>query len=273
MPQRQLYMKPKPKPKPRPKPRPKHPAGEKNWALRSILVVLLIFAAGGFGWWWKDQVLVRQVNFKGLQHTDEAVLLKMIHVDSTFLFFNLDPVMIADRVRRHPWVENADVQRFPNATLSVEVLEREPVMLLMDQDGYPDRYLDADGFQMPFLKQAVYDVPLITGLAEPMHTMHPVKHRALLKLLGELERIPPQVDALISAFEIEKTGEISLYTTPKPNRGSIHVILGRDQFVEKLSKLHAFWHEAVLQKEDVEFASIDLRFDSQIITKEVRLSQ
>ena len=106
-----------------------------------------------------------------------------------------------------------------------------------------------------------------------MHTIKPVQHRALLKLLDDLRRVPPEVDALISAFEVEDTGEISLHTTPKPGRGSIRVQLGRDQFTEKLSKLYAFWHEAVLRKDDVDFASIDLRFDSQIITKEVRLSQ
>ena len=255
------------------KPKPKTPAEEKNWTLRSILVVLLIIAAGGFGWWWQGQVLIQRVNIEGLQYTDEAVLREMIHVDSTHLFFHLDPVMIADRVRRHPWVKDADVQRYPNATLSIEVVERKPAMLVMNPDGYPDRYLDADGFQMPFLKQAVYDVPLVTGLTEEVNTMHPVKHRALLKLLNELERIPPQVDALISSFQIEKSGEISMHTTPRPGRGSIHVMLGRDQFIEKLSRLYAFWHEAVLKKEDVTFTSLDLRFDSQIITKEVRLSQ
>ncbi len=246
---------------------------EKNWTLRSFLAVLLIVAAGGFGWWWKDQVLVRQVNIKGLQHAYEAMVREMIHVDSSLQFFQLDPVMIADRVRRHPWVEDAAVQRFPNATLRIEVTERKPVALVMDQHGYPDRYLDVHGFQMPFLKQAVYDVPLVSGLSEPMHTLQPVKHRALLKLLNDLDRVAPRVGALISAFEIENTGEISLHTAPKPGRGSIQVMLGRDQFVEKLSKLHAFWHEAVLNKQEVDFASIDLRFDSQIITKEVRLSQ
>ena len=262
-------MKSKSKAKPQQRPRME----EKNWSFRSFLMVLVLIAAGVFGWWWKGQVLVKQVSIDGLEYTDEEVLRKMIHVDSSLYFFELDPVMIADRVRRHPWVEDAEVYRYPNATLSIDVEERLPAVLVMDDQGRPERYLDNDGFQMPFIKEAVFDVPLLTGLAEPMHSIHPIKHRALLKLLKELEDIPPKVDALISAFEIETTGEVSLHTTPKPGRGSIAVLLGRDQFAEKLSKLYAFWHKAVLTKEDVDFASIDLRFDSQIITQEVRLSQ
>ncbi len=248
-------------------------AEEKNWSVRSMLTILLVIAAGIFGWWWKDQVLVRQVTITGLQHAGEAEVREMIHVDSTLLFFNLQPVMIADRVRRHPWIEDATVTRYPNATLGIEVTERYPTMLFIGKDGEPDRYLDAEGFQMPFIKEAVYDVPLLIGLEESVHSIRPVKHRALLKLLHDLERVPAEVDALISAFEIEKSGEINLHTAPKPGRGSIQVRLGRDKFLEKLSKLHAFWHEAVLKKDEVDFASIDLRFDSQIITKEVRLSQ
>ncbi len=248
-------------------------ATENNWTLRSLLVLVLIVAAGGFGWWWKDQVLVRKVAIEGIRYADEEMLRDMIRVDSSMLFFELNPVMIADRVRRHPWVEDAYVQRYPNATLKIDVIEREPAMLLIGEDGRPERYLDPNGFQMPFFKEAVYDVPLLTGFVEPMSEIRPVTNRALLNLLAELKHIPPKVDALVSAFEVKETGEISLHTTPKPGRGSIHVLLGRDQFHEKLSKLYAFWHEAVLNKEDVDFQTIDLRFDSQIITKEVRLSQ
>ncbi len=246
---------------------------EKNWTVRSLFTLALIVAAGAFGWWWKDQVHVQMVDIKGIQYADEEMLREMIRVDSSMLFFELNTVMIADRVRRHPWVEDAYVQRYPNATLKIDVIERKPAILLIGHDGRPERYLDANGFQMPFVKEAVYDVPLLAGLAEPMNEIRPVKNRALLNLLAELKLIPPKVDALVSAFEVEESGEISLHTTPKPGRGSIHVLLGRDQFQEKLSKLYAFWHEAVLNKEDVDFKTIDLRFDSQIITKEVRLSQ
>ena len=66
---------------------------------------------------------------------------------------------------------------------------------------------------------------------------------------------------------------MSLHTTPKPGRGSIEVMLGRDAFHARLSRLYAFWHQEVLEKEDIDVAFIDLRFDSQIITREVSLSQ
>ncbi|MEM8484255.1 MAG: FtsQ-type POTRA domain-containing protein [Bacteroidota bacterium] len=234
---------------------------------------MLVLVAGGFGWWWKGQVVVRNVQIEGVQHAEETVLREMMRVDSSHLFFDIDPVMVSDRLRRHPWVKEARVQRYPNATLQVDVEERVPALLALDDSGAPVRYLDVDGFQMPFVKGAIYDVPLLHGFNEPMQGMRPIMHRALQKLLQDMQRVPPEVDALVSAFEIEESGEISLHTTPKPGRGSIEVLLGRDQFVEKLSKLYAFWHEAVLEKEDVDFASIDLRFDSQIITKEVRLSQ
>ena len=64
---------------------------EKNWSFRSFLMVLVLIAAGAFGWWWKGQVLVRNVSIDGIAFTDEEVLRKMIHVDSSLYFFDLDP--------------------------------------------------------------------------------------------------------------------------------------------------------------------------------------
>ncbi len=106
--------------------------------------MLLLLVAGGFGWWWKGQVVVRQVHIEGAQHAEETVLRDMIRIDSSYLFFEIDPVMVSDRVRRHPWVKDARVQRYPNATLQIEVEERQPALLTLDAGGMPVTYVDAD---------------------------------------------------------------------------------------------------------------------------------
>ena len=163
-----------------------------------------MLVAGGFGWWWKGQVEVQKVAISGIQHAEETVLRKMMRVDSSHLFFEIDPVMVSDRLRRHPWVKEARVQRYPNATLQIDVEERIPALLAVDDTGLPTRFIDAGGFQMPFVKGAIYDVPLLHGLDEPVQATRPIAHRALQNLLQDMQRVPPEVDALVSAFEIGK---------------------------------------------------------------------
>lgn len=251
----------------------KQPTDNRNWKLRFVLTLILMITMGVFGWWWKDSVYCRQVSITGARFADENVLRELAHIDTNTVFMDIDPHIVEDRVRRHPWVESVKVRRNPNATLSIEITERTPAMLVIDAEGRPERYLDAAGFQMPFLKEAVSDVPLLRGLAETMHPTQPISHDAVLELLEDLKTVPPEVDALLSTFEVDGTGGLNMQTSPKPGRGSIHVRLGRGAYDAKFSKLHAFWHQSVLNKQDVDFESIDLRFDSQIITKEVALSQ
>jgi cell division septal protein FtsQ len=244
----------------------------RKWQIRTVIVLLFMGAMGGFGWWWKGQVRCQDVRITGARFADETTLLDLASVDTNVAFFDIDPYAIADRVKRHPWVRDVIVQRLPDATLEIEVIEREPAMLVINAAGAPDRYLDVKGYQMPFMRDAIFDVPLLMGLKDEPDISEPINHENVRSLLDDLGQMPREVDALLSAFDVAPDGEISLQTTPKPGRGAIQVRLGRGNYRSKLSKLHAFWHQAVLAREEIDFEMIDLRFDSQIVTREIQLS-
>ena len=248
-------------------------ASSRRGPLSMVFVLCLLMGLALFGWWWKMQLVYQGTQITGTQFANPDTLLHKINIDSTTLFFDIKPQIVARQVAEDPWVEYADVSRLPNAILSISVTERTPALLLIDADGKPDRFIDRDGFQMPFGKQAVFDVPLLFGLEETFHPSEPIQHPALQDLLNALQQIPEDVDALISAFTIKPDGEIFLQTNPIPGRGSIDARLGKDDYSSKLTRLHAFWHQTVLAKRDYKIQAIDLRFDSQIITNEVRLSQ
>ena len=219
------------------------------------------------------QLVYKGAQVTGTQFSDPDSLLHRLDVDSTTLFFDIKPQFVASRVAEDPWVEFAHVSRLPNAVLSISVTERTPALLMMDAEGNPNRFIDQHGFQMPFRKHTVFDVPLLFGLEEVFHPSEPIQHPSLRQLLNDLQQVPAEVDALISAFTIKPDGEIFLHTNPIPGRGSIDVRLGSGDYGNKLTRLHAFWHQTVLAKRDYNIKAIDLRFDSQIITNEVRLSQ
>lgn len=249
--------------------RPKQPV----WHTRAIILVFFLVFLGGFGYWWQQQILLNEVYVEGSLFSEPDSIKSLANLDSTMLFFGINMRQVTENVSRHPWVESASIQRLPNAELAIKVRERRPALLVIDGEGRADRFIDSHGYQMPFKKKAIYDVPLLMGFQEKFHSTEPVQHAVVIQLLNDLNQISDDIDALISTFTIKPNGELYLQTNPIPGRGSIDVRLGTENFAAKLSKLHAFWHQTVLTKRDFNIRTIDLRFDSQIVTQEVRLSQ
>ncbi|MBX2818307.1 MAG: FtsQ-type POTRA domain-containing protein [Rhodothermaceae bacterium] len=257
------------------KSRTKKPAqpNQQAWYGRLVILCVVLIMLGGFGLWWKNQVLLKQVHVDGTLFSDPESIHHLANLDSSMLFFDINLQAVSEQVSQNPWVESASVRRLPNAELAISVRERKPALLVLDPNGKPDRFIDSYGYQMPFIKEAIFDVPLLMGLNEEFHPTELIQQPVVLSLLEDLHHITDDVDALISAFMIKPNGELFLETNPIPGRGSIDVRLGHENFAPKLSKLHAFWHQTVLTKREHNIQAIDLRFDSQIVTQEVRLSQ
>ena len=239
--------------------------------LRGVLLTLGLLGLGSLGvlgWQWMAALRCERIEIHGLHHADSTALLDLAQVDTGMVLFDIDPAIVADRVRRHPWVRTARAMRLPTGTLMISVRERAPVVLVLDERGRPGHYLDRAGFAMPSTPGAVYDVPLLRGLSERAHPVRPLQDERVRALLVALADADAQTDALVSELEMQPSGEVVLHTTPVGARGSIAVWLGRDDFAEKLARLRAFWHQAVLPQPDQTFALIDLRFNSQIVTRE-----
>ncbi len=180
---------------------------------------------------------------------------------------SIDPALVADRIQRHPWVRNARGWCYQNGTATVVVEERAPQLLVRDQQGAGAYYIDASGYRMPVLTGASFDVPLLTGLEEPYHPVRRVQDKTVQALARALARVDLETDALISELVLTPNG-VRLYTGSATPSGTVEVLLGKNRVEEKLDRLAAFWRQAVASQPGKRFQQIDLRFDSQIITRE-----
>ena len=246
-------------------------ARKKRGLLNKIIAaaaVASVATVGLLGWNWMNGLVCQSIRVSGNIEAEVGDIINAARVDTGEALFGIDAVLIADRVERHPWVKTADITRLPPSTLVIDIEERLPVMLVIDSGGMPSAYLDADGYAMPTTEHSTFDMPLITGVTLPMNPNEPVANSAVRELLQSVSRIPHETDLLISSFVVEPNGQIDLRTVPVNGQGSIAVRLGRRDFDEKLARLHAFWHQAVITRPDRMYNFIDLRFDSQIVTRE-----
>lgn len=221
-------------------------------------------------WRWQATLPVEGVAVEGMVWADSSEVVRMaaVDADSTMLLFDLDPALIADRVRRAPWVREARVRRLPTGTLSIRVEEREPAVLVLAPDGRPSHFLDAEGFSLPLRPGAVYDVPLLRGSVPAYHPTQPVESASLRDLLAALAEADAETDALVSDLTLAPDGSATLYTTPGGTHAAIPVRLGLGGYAEKLRRLDAFWTQAILSRPATTFRTVDLRFDGQVVTDE-----
>lgn len=229
------------------------------------LVVLSLCLAGA--WVWQRTLPVSRVEVVGAVHADSSGVVRLTGVvpDSAALF-SLSPALLADRAQRHPWVRRAHVRRMPTGTLRVRVEERTPVALVM-ADGRPDHFLDTEGYAMPVVAGAVYDLPLLTGAVPAYHPTQRVSSASLRELLLALGQADAATDALVSEIDW-RPGRITLWTSPAGGQSTIPVRLGRSGYADALGRLRAFWDQSVLPRPETAFQLVDLRFRGQVVTQE-----
>jgi cell division protein FtsQ len=239
----------------------------REWLFWTVGLAMLVASVAG-GTYLRYTVTVRTVEVTGTVHADADHLVKLAAPDSAGLMYDVNPGRVRDAVTTDPWVEDAAVTRWPTGVLLVRVSERRPVALAVAPAGEMVYYLDRNGYPMPLVPHRVYDLPLVRGLPAQVDMAEPVVRRGLAGLLQALDGATPAVHALISEIRIED-GDIWVLTSPTPDGRVIPARLGIEgNYEERLQRLHAFWHQAILTQPDKTFRTVDLRFDGQVVTRE-----
>lgn len=229
----------------------------------SAIVLIML---GAFGWQWASALMVEEIQIQGYRNASLAELRSLVPVDSSTTMLDVEPDSVAAEVEHHPWVKRASVTRWPTGRLQIKVEERTPVAIALDRFGSPAHFLDATGFAMPLVDGAHFDVPPVAGSLPVVKPGDPVSG-PLAEFLVALERVPREVSALIGDVEL-RDGEVWVRTLPTSAGETIPVRLGREDFARRLTRMHTFWHRAVLAQPDKQIAVVDLRFNSQIVTRE-----
>lgn len=231
------------------------------------ILVLIVLASGILGWGWLMQVTVERVDVRGSTNALPDEIRELAGVGRGDLMFQIESDLVAERVSRHPWVAHTSITRLPTGVLILGISERVPVAQVLSRTGRPAFYLDRDGYPMLPSDSTSYDVPLLSGYPYEFHPANPSSDDQTLSFLAALASERDNAGILISEIVLRE-GEVWLWLEPSGRHGSTPVRLGTDRFDEKLKRLAAFWSQRMEGSQDREFKLIDLRFSSQIISRE-----
>ena len=200
------------------------------------------------------------MTLQGVRYADRAALEEMIRD-------TMNARIVADRLRRHPWVRASSAVCYPTGMLYVWVEERVPRALIMSSDGRPTHLIDRTGYMMPADTAVAFDVPLIYNAPASYRPLEPVQDPGLRTLVEMLPVLDSPVDSLISEFIFAGDG-LELITRPTPAGTATRVLLGHDWWDLRLGRLSVFWRQQIMQTPGRHFETVDLRFSGQIVTTE-----
>ena len=234
-------------------------------------------AVAWFGLRWDADTPVARLAVTGARHAHPDSLRALARLDTGLTMGAVEPLLVADRVRQHPWVADVQVARRPGGVVALAVTERTPAALALGPDGWPAAYLDAGGFALPLPDTLDADVPLVRPAARlqagALPRTRPAVGPAVVAALRALRQHPAQ--ALVAEVVAQADSTVRLVTRPAPGaRGALAVRLGRDgpgadAYRAKLRRLEAFWQQVLAPRAAAAgppVRAIDLRFHDHILT-------
>ncbi|MEY4135048.1 MAG: cell division protein FtsQ/DivIB [Saprospiraceae bacterium] len=176
----------------------------------------------------------------------------------------LDVARVERMLEKDPLILDADVFIDARNNLHVRVLQRQPLMRVIDKNGL-SYYLDKDGIKMPLSPHFSSRVIVASGYIPPHVPDFMERKRHTLKSLFLLAHDivgDPFLSAMIGQLYVNNQGEIVM----APIIGDQKILFGGYQdAAEKLRNLKIFYKEALPYEGWRKYEFIDLRFRGQVV--------
>lgn len=232
--------------------------------LLTIAVLVLVIAAAFFAGHWKNDLTVAAVQVTGNRIVATGEILSLAAIPPEEKLFAADLYGIRKRILRNYFIKDVEVSRNAPNTISIGIVEREPVVALVAEQMY---YLDAEGVVLPPVQSpGIFDLPVITGKNSDVRMGKMTTDRNLLEALSIVfaaKQVDDDLYRQISEIHVAGEGDIILYTA----ESGVPVIFGHGGIGEKLVKFDGFWKSIVAHYGMQELKYIDLRFHDQVVVR------
>jgi cell division septal protein FtsQ len=171
---------------------------------------------------------------------------------------------LAKRLRQNPFIENTYLSEGIN-TLTIEVKERQPVAILVDNYGKL-RYVSSDYSILPYrLFNTYLDIPVITGIYKD-ELLDSLALRNAIDIINHIRAYSNTLlISLISEVHYSKNSrEFILYTSDNSRK---IIFGGMENIEDKIMNLHDFLKYDLQYNAKREFSYIDVRWKNSVIVK------
>jgi len=174
---------------------------------------------------------------------------------------------IEKKIKKDPFIEDADVYSDLKGNLMVNVKLRRPIARIVRNDG-PDGYIAEDGTIMPVSEKFTSRVVLISGgyvnQMLKVRNIHELKEgNAIMEMLMSI-REDEFWNAQIAQLNIDSKANISFM----PQVGDENIEFGQpESMAAKFSKLRIFYKEILPRVGWNKYKRVNLEFEGQIVAE------
>ncbi|MCK5070806.1 MAG: FtsQ-type POTRA domain-containing protein, partial [Desulfocapsa sp.] len=215
---------------------------------------------------------IHEIEFSGCAVTNQKTLRKYANISYELNMLTLQPKVIEERLKQHPWIEQATIRRIWPDGLVVSIKEYRPRALVVVGDEESFQYLDRKGVLFATVEAGQdLDFPVITGL-DVFKTEDEKKEllasaNMFLRLAGENNPNLPAQN--ISEIHFTSEGELILYLVERP----FPIYFGKGAMRRKFSQLHRVLKVLYKKKkgkaiiEDVAYIRMDYQEDKVLVAR------
>jgi len=233
----------------------------KVWKSMLGILALVALTVAGLGAYTLTRYLktsprfeVARVAIAGLKRVEKSQVLARAGLPDTVNVFSVNLGEVRARIERLKWVRFATVQRILPGTISIQIVERQPVGLarirgeIYQFDGQAELLEPERGEGVNF--------PILDGLKPEGSDTNLKKVGLYLRIIDELHG-----QNELSEVHINDIGEVSVVSLSEP----LLVNLGQDDFKERWERYLQL--RAQIQRDYPEAVQVDFRFKDQVILK------
>jgi cell division protein FtsQ len=233
-----------------------------------LMLVSLVLAAFVYAYR-SGKFDLSDIKFHGCKELDSNHLEAIIRGDFPANILLMDLPQMKSRLEKETWVKQVEIRRVLPSKLIIYIRERTPSLILEIQNDL--MVADQDGTILGHYapKFGKLDVPVLRGVLgedAESYRLHQEENSARIQqavlMLSELESGSSDYTKIISEVDISDPKNLKIMLVDD----TAEVYLGGENYLERLTTFMRNREEyEKLKNQYEEFASIDLRFEDQII--------
>lgn len=228
-------------------------------------LLLLVAIVGGIslGWYFNRMAHIKSIVVGGNYFTETGTILDQASIPVDVSPDSVSFLEAIKRIETLPYVKEAMMSKRPSGRLEVNVIERQPIGMLIN--GSSRRYFDEDGVVLPLVMGKTIDVPLVygVGIRAIADTLESTAFTEVRDFLLIARNDPVAASTLSEIAWSPEEGIVALST-----ENGIRIVFGSLNLAEGIRNWNLFYTQVIAIRGSSEFSSIDLRFNGQVVTKE-----
>lgn len=207
---------------------------------------------------------IKDVSVEGVHQVTKQDILDRLNLKKGIALHQVSLSYLAERVRTHPWIKEATIERRPLHELRVTIVERKPAAIA--RIGSEQVLTDEEGVVLARLgARDETALPLLLGVDAKLLTEGDLRLRQRIQSAIDLaKRMALSLDGRI---EIDLTHPVNLVASGKGVRFHFGDDALTDQW-QRFIKVKSAFKMPALEGRKHEGSDVDLRYDNRVIVRE-----